>query len=342
VTRTPIAVAGAERRFVFRVVLASVLGALVIVAAAGWGNQSTAKGARTAGAHFVRNGLIAYESDINSKVGGSAPSGIDVYVMNPDGSHKRQLTHTENSGEPRWSPDGRRIVFVRGGCHATRCQEAASALWVMNADGSGQRRLTSGRSIDNDPRWSPDGKYIAFTRGTACKANGCNLDIWLIRPDGTGARQLTRDGRSSWPTWSPDGKKIAVSCDSPDGSRSDICVMSSNGTGRRNLTAGFPASAASADQPAWSPDGRTIMYADLLSQEFLIFMPATGRDWRKAAVFRASGGDDVSEPAWSPDGTKIVFQRQQTIEVIAYPNGSKGKTVAFNGDNHNPDWQPLP
>ena len=74
----------------------------------------------------------------------------------------------------------------------------------MNADGSGQRRLTRNPARDMDPAWSPDGRRIAFDRGGT-------QQIWLMNPDGSGQRSLTPAAgwRSRDPDWSPDGRKIA-------------------------------------------------------------------------------------------------------------------------------------
>jgi TolB protein len=313
-----------------RVVIGSaVLFLTVLVSAGEAGGRPSGRAGLSRG-----NGLIAYESDV------AGP--LEVFVMNPDGSKKRQLTHSRQNGEPRWSPDGQRIVFVHGGCSTVGCAPTRSALWIMNADGSGQRRLTNGRSVDNDGRWSPDGRWIAFSRGTSCTGDGCKIDIWLIRPDGTDARRVTHDGRSTQPTWSPDGKKIAFSCDNADGSRSDICVMNADGTGRRDLTSGLPANSALCSEPAWSPDGHTILFAYGQPSRVLIFMSSNGLTPTAPVFSDHPGGDYYSEPAWSPDGTKIAFERQQTIAVVSVRPQGKAKTVAFDGDNHNPDWQPLP
>ena len=89
-----------------------------------------------------------------------------------------------------WSPAGDRIAFTRLG-----------DLYVMNADGSGQTRLT-GRGGE-DPSWSPDGTRISFTRNT-----GSSHQIFTVGADGTGERQLTRQG-GRHPAWSPVGSGIA-------------------------------------------------------------------------------------------------------------------------------------
>ena len=113
----------------------------------------------------------------------------------------------------------------------------------MNADGSGQRRLTrNARARHGAPAWSPDGRKIAFGRDR----DGSNDEIYVINADGSGQRRLTQSGRQ--PLWSPDGQKIAFT--SKRNGNDDIYVMNPDGSGQRNLTRN-PARVD--DSLAWSP-----------------------------------------------------------------------------------------
>ena len=130
-------------------------------------------------------------------------SNWQVNVMNADGSPgQRRLTH--NGGRnfnPAWSPDGQRIAFEHRRRQGTSHWVGAWGykVYVMNADGSGQRRLTHGGS---QPRWSPDGRRIAFVS----QRDG-HEDIFVMNADGSGQRNLTRTPgtgrRESLPVWSP-------------------------------------------------------------------------------------------------------------------------------------------
>jgi TolB protein len=121
-----------------------------------------------------------------------------IVVMNADGSGLRRLKRFApgNGGELSWSPDGRKIVFVN-------LRDGNFDVYVINADGSGQRNLTRHPAHDSDPDWSPDGRKIAFTT----KREG-NFEIYVMNADGSGQRNLTRNPAvDRFPVWSPTQKK---------------------------------------------------------------------------------------------------------------------------------------
>jgi TolB protein len=187
---------------------------------------------------------IAFTRDI----GGFA----QVFVMDARGRHVRMLTHGHaNSGLPAWSPDGRRIAFATD----RNAPEEGDEIYVMNADGSGQRPVTRNLHSTDDawPSWAPDGKRIVFARETPGAAA-----IYVVNADSTGLRRLTRDKQAldTQPAWSPDGKQIVYESDIfmlPG----QIFVMRADGTQRRQLT--DPTVGASS-RPSWSSDGRQIVF----------------------------------------------------------------------------------
>jgi TolB protein len=112
----------------------------------------------------------------------------------------------------------------------------------MNADGSGQTRLTNNQADDHQPDWSPDGARIAFSSSVQDQ----NKEIYVMNADGTNTIRLTSDpGADLDPAWSPNGEKIVFSRDGG----SEIYVMNADGTGQTNLT-NNPASDA---LPDWQP-----------------------------------------------------------------------------------------
>jgi TolB protein len=101
-----------------------------------------------------------------------------------------------------WSPDGQQIVF-NAGSDFEITQRHDHKLYVINADGSGLRQITSGDTNDITPAWSPDGQWIAFHR---------NCDLWVVRPDGSDGRRLLEGSPgfcAAAMVWSPDSQQIA-------------------------------------------------------------------------------------------------------------------------------------
>ena len=150
-------------------------------------------------------------------------------------------------------------------------------LYVMNADGSKQRRLTTPARSFLPPAWSPDGRRIAFASGPgACildihrvhfvserNVGTTDVDISVANADGSGLRRLTRGpGVDCAPVWSPDGQKIAFQRllvrgegDKIVGFDFDVYVINADGSEERNLTGD-----ALSERPIWSPDGRKIAF----------------------------------------------------------------------------------
>jgi TolB protein len=141
---------------------------------------------------------------------------------------------------------------------------------------------------------------IAFTRCRELTSCERGSDIWVMRPDATGLKRLTRDGtHNGSPSWSPDGTRIAFV--SGRGRVDQIWTMRADGSGMRRLTT----PRALDEQPAWSPDGRRIAFvrrsSDTLSAIYLV--NADGTRLRPLT----HGHGDYRHPSWSPDGHRIVY-----------------------------------
>ena len=252
----------------------------------------------------------------------------EIYVMNADGSGKRNLTRNRaNDDSPTWSPNGRRIAFVRGRLRSPTALERlrmptappdrfySYELYVVNADGSGLRRLTrnpKGHSL-GQPVWSPDGRTIY-------------AGPYVANADGSGAQVSIQVGAIV--VWSPDGTRIAFAR-KPDwcsdrggtrpcaGSHSDIYVMNADGSGTRQLTHNALQNA----EPAWSPDGRRIAFVSRRDGNAEIYvMNADGSGKRNLTRNPAK---DV-RPSWSPDGRKIAFVSDRDGRLEAHVMNADG------------------
>jgi Tol biopolymer transport system component len=192
---------------------------------------------------------------------------------------------------PVWSPDGRIAFLSRG--------EGSKEVYVVNADGSGQRRLTGDARFPAAPAWSPNGRQIVFEGGS-----GATSSVYVVNADGSGQRRLARNGRA--PAWSPDGRTMAFF------SVSKIYLMNADGSEHRQLTKTMWGGRSL----AWSPDGRKLAFFDkggpcpicfklyVVNSDGSGLRNLTGKLWAAGA---GSGGGPTFDPAWSPDGQMIAF-----------------------------------
>jgi len=271
------------------------------------------------------------------------------------GAPRRLTTGQARDRAPRWSPDGRLLVFVSD-------RTGTDQLWILPSDGGEPWRLTGMRDRASAPAWSPDGTRLAFLAqvqpGTdplrerdpgdpadearvrvierlKYRHNGEGFrdrptQLFVVGVDGGTPRQLTfGEPEVEEPSWSPRGDEIAVvSAREPErdfDAISDIWVVrASDGSLRKVTTSEGPAAS-----PSWSPDGERIAYIGHTHPEM-----GSGHNHRLRLV-SAAGGDSrtltdrldrnlqiafrpypVPAPAWAPDGHTIYFLHQDRGAVV--------------------------
>jgi TolB protein len=264
--------------------------------------------------------LLAAGSDSRPEISfWSGVGSAQVYVMAADGSGARRVTNLFSAKRGAWSPDGDELAFD-GRFYETLFD---FDIGIVGADGSHLRRITQGPERDIMAAWSPDGRWIAFSR---LRTERGQPAVWLVRPDGGGAHRLVAGG--STPAWSPDGRWIAF--DTPSG----ISAVHPDGSGRRRILRG------NVGGLKWSRDGRRIAYTSWAGRAPEIHVARADGTHRRRLT--RNGVDDF-DPSWSPDGRKILYThgRENAHSVyVMNSDGSGKRRLTQGGDAWATSWRP--
>ena len=300
----------------------------------------------------------------------SGPGFVGVVSVRPDGTGRQLIAR--KGAFPGYSPDGRRIAFIR-----------AHRLWVARADGEGARPVTPKGLLVEDYKWSPRGHRLAVTREFKTISAGW---LYTVRPNGSDLERLATSpaGIRLFPgAWSPDGKAIVFERQHNPGraivqiarggrivrhgvgiaptwsTRGLIAYEPRNLTGIYRVCATRPLRASKpercfggrgrgANLPRWSPDGSRLM--------FTITQPTGAGSSSELLTARMDGtivtrisADLAHSPTFSPDGRWLLSvdstgqpPRVHQDLYLTRPDGTGRRLLVRGGFAATPDWQPRP
>lgn len=223
---------------------------------------------------------------------------------------RRKLTPEDlyafvNVSDPQISPDGEVIAFVRTHIDA-ESKEPRSAIWLVPAAGGAPVQFTRSPKSDSQPRWSPDGRTLAFVSDRSG-----DRQIWLIERFGGEARQLTfmRSGAAG-PTWSPDGRRIAFTALVGIEDKREQLTTPKNEGDKKALEKKAKDEARVFNRMAWRADHMGIR-PEAFSQIWITDVPEAGQ--HPGAPIQITWGDyDHARPQWSPCGTQLAFSAKRS------------------------------
>lgn len=283
-------------------------------------------------------GTLVFESDVAGRPG--------LYTMDLARGQVGRLTGAPGFSErtPRWSPDGGRVVFASNRAHYTGTPRDTGTpdldLWVVNADGSGARRLTTDPSEDTDPTWTPDGLGIVFSSDRDSRG-----DLYLLTLATGATTRLTRHfvGRALMPTVAASPSRTAFAAQTLRlGAFWDFQIHVRDEAG-----AVVPlAATAGACWPRWSPDGRRLAHVRLTPDAPSVLELRGGPALATSKVITTAGLWSYY-PAWSPDQQRLVFSvspehhegENWDLAVADVSTAAWTRLTHGPGNDRLPDWK---
>jgi Tol biopolymer transport system component len=289
----------------------------------------------------VASGTLVFQSDIAGRP--------KIFTLDVATGQVRQITQGSDwrDESPRWSPDGQSIAFTSNRAHYGAQPETGTPdvdVYVMRADGTEVRRVTSDPGNDYDPSWLPDGQSLVFSSDRASRG-----DLYRVRMADGHTDRLTTNfvGRAIMPAVSPDGTRVAFAAQTLR-----VGAFWAFQVHLLDLASGrsepLPASGG-ACWPAWSPDGRSLYNVQLDREPSVI----QRRDLATGAVALAHANPSLWSyyPRVSPDGQWLVVSLSpqhhegENWDLALVSTADPGRRVSLTtgaGNDRLADWRPVP
>ena len=264
--------------------------------------------------------------------------GGSIVMQGAASGEPRTLVPGSDLSGPRWSPDGRSVLFTGG-------VGQAAELYVVPAAGGSPRRLTSNARPERDARWSPRGDRVAYSQPRALGPGGSpspteSDEIWIIDV-ASGTERKVADGFD--PAWAPDGTRLAYAT---NGRRTDlgatdnaIHVIQADGSGDQQLldVSAIPQDLQPAYDypfrpgtfrlraPAWAPDGRRLVASADGHTAMAVTFDEQGQDLGLWALAYEGG---VGRARWAPHGDRLAVESEpatgvDVVLVVDLPSSSE-------------------
>ncbi len=222
---------------------------------------------------------------------------------------------------PAWSPDGSQIAFS-----ADRDGDGQPELYVMDADGTHLRRVSTGSGGYRNPNWSHNGELLVYMLGFG--------QVYAMDADGSNERRL---GNGFLPSLSTDGRWLLYSAESTSTIDADIYTTELSTLRTVDLTSN-PANEWGA---RWSPDNALVAFSSLRGGRTRVYV--MNADGSESHAVSDTGANDLS-PAWSPDGSSIAFTAdsggRKQLYIVGVDGSNERRVTDHASNSQSPAWRP--
>jgi eukaryotic-like serine/threonine-protein kinase len=269
-----------------------------------------------------------------------------IYLINVDGTGLQMITKMDSGAcQPSWSPDGSQLVFTspcpaRGEVNDNLYNN--SSLYLINADGTGLKTLTTAPGSAHDPAWAPDGKRIAFT-----SLRDGRKEIYTLDLDTGAVTRLTNstgDVENSQPSWSPSGNRIVYTAKRFGAYQ----VWAMSDTGQENVQLAHSGQQLWDYLPVWFPDDQTVIFDEkniaTATLPVLMSIRYDERDTKDPTKLELPR--PIEDVEFSPDGLWMVFEStgedgNRDIFFSTISGGDRTRLTTDPKVDFDPTWRPF-